>query len=40
MHGDEIHMGLCDECVDTYRNGTYVCPVCRRPIEKLVRVYS
>lgn len=39
MHDDSIHMGLCNECVETYRSGKYACPLCRRDIEKLVRVY-
>ena len=40
MHGDSVHMGLCDECCSRFKHGKHSCPLCRAPVEKLLRVYT
>ncbi len=35
LHGDSVHSVVCGGCARTLRD----CPVCRRPIDKIVKVF-
>ena len=38
-HGDSAHVCCCLECAQNLQNLGHSCPMCRKPIEAVLRLY-
>lgn len=40
LHGDDIHIVCCLDCANDLKARNQPCPLCRRPIERVLKTYQ